>query len=289
MTAEPRIAEAALFPRDRCVGVAAELSAWTSVQAILSAARHLEGRSLPTDQIDGRLIMPMQHGELFEAVFLRAVSWLSAGYSPPRAKIALARSLDPRITDETANRLVGARFSPNIKAAPLSAFDRSAPPPPAGPNAFLVDDEPFVIEMLQAPLQCLMGILTFSYESAEQAYKVRREAEERTGTAPTIYHRPFADSRLYATLEALCYYAFGLSIGPYVTPQGLGELDVSYRAVNVRSRPPVHPLLTSTSRTAMQDMLNGLRKARTAAPQQRPLVRGPLVGGGRLFAATGCR
>lgn len=259
MTAEPLNEEAALFPRDRCVGVAAELSAWTSVQAIMSAARHLEGRSLPIDQIDGRLIMPMQNGELFEAVFLCAISWLSAGYSPPPAKIALARSLDLSITDETANRLAAARFSPSIKAAPLAAFDSSAPPPPTGPNAFLVDDEPFVIEMLQAPLQCLMDVLTFSYESAERAHKARREAEEKTGGAPTIYHRPFADSRLYATLEALCYYAFGLSIGPYVTPHGVSELDVSYRAVNVRSRPPVHPLLTSTSRTAMEDMLHGLR------------------------------
>jgi hypothetical protein len=259
MIADPNIEEAALFPRDRCVCVAAELSAWTSVQAITSAARHLEGRSLPTDQIDGRLIMPMQNGKLFEGVFVRAISWLSAGYSVPQAKIALARSLDPSISDETANRLAAARFSPSIKAAPLAAFDHSAPPPPAGPNAFLIDDEPFVVEMLQAPLQCLMDVLTFSYESAEHAYKARREADEKTGSAPTIYHRPFADSRLYATLEALCYYAFGLSIGPYVTRQGVSELDVSYRAINVRSRPPVPPRLTSMGRTEMQGMLDGLR------------------------------
>lgn len=259
MTADSRIEEETLFPRHLCVGVAAELNAWTSVQAILSAARHLEGRSLLSDQIDGRLIMPMQHGELFEAVFLRVISWMSEGYSPPRAKIALARSLDPRITDETANRLASARFSPTIKAAPRATSNGLASSPSAGANFFLVDDDPFIIEMLQAPLQCLMDVLTFSYEAAERVYKVRREAENKTGGVATIYHRPFADSRLYATLEALCYYAWGFPIGPYVTPHGQGDVDVSYRAVNVRGRPPIRPILVSTSRTAMRDMLDGLR------------------------------
>src|SRR4051794_30605417 len=188
--------EARLFPPERCVAVAAELNAWTSVQSILAAARHLEGRSLPADQIDSRLIMPMRHGRLFEAVFLRAVSWMIKGYVTPRAKIVLARTLDPMITDEIAERLYTARFSPTISSAPLVAFDSSAPPPPDGPNAFVLEDEPFVIEMLQAPLQCLMGILTFGYESAERIHKVRVEAKAKTGTAPTIFHRPYADSRL---------------------------------------------------------------------------------------------
>ncbi|MGX1742111.1 hypothetical protein ACWIEX_11190 [Bosea sp. NPDC055353] len=257
-TDQDQTEEARLFPLEQCVAVAAELNAWTSVQAISAAARHLEVRSLSTDEISSQLIMPMRHGALFEAVFLHAVTWMAAGYAVPTGKIELARSLDPMISDETAERLRTARFSGTISRAPLVAFDHSVPPPPGGPNAFVVQDEPHVIEILQAPLQCLMDILTFGYESAESAHALKAEAKKTTGGAPTIFHRPYADSRLYATLEALCFYAFGHAIGPYTTPMHLSEIDRSYRAVNVRCRPPIDVDLVGYARVLMEKMLDDL-------------------------------
>ena len=65
--------EKRFFPDARCIAVLAELNAWTPVNAILKSARHLEGRRLPEDDLDSRLIMPMEHGHLFEAVFMRTI------------------------------------------------------------------------------------------------------------------------------------------------------------------------------------------------------------------------
>lgn len=251
--------EQRLFPRERCGPVLAELNAWTPVQAILAAARDLEGRELPEDQLEGQLIMPMPHGPLFEAVFLRAIAWMVESYRVPEAKIALARATDPAIADETEVRLRAARFNPIISRTPPVAVGAAAASLPGRPNAFVVEDEPFVIELIVAPLRCLMDILTISFESANHAHDIRVEARDRTGGAPTIFHRPFADSRLYATLEALCYYAHGLRIGPFAASEGVSEIDFSYRAVNVRSRPPVDAGLLGVARNSMVEMLRDLR------------------------------
>ncbi|MDX0500287.1 hypothetical protein GOC68_29380 [Sinorhizobium medicae] len=251
--------EERLFPREGCVKVFTELNAWTPIQAILAAARDVEGRKFSEDRLEGQLIMPMPHGQLFEAVFLRTIAWMVESYRVPNPKIALARATDPAITDETEAGLRAARFNPTIRRAPLAAFDKSVAAPPGGPNAFIIDDQPFVIELVMAPLRCLMDILTFSFESARDAHDIGVIARETTGGAPTIFHRPYADSRLYATLEALCYYAHGLMIGPLETPEGASQLDISYRAVNVRSRPPVDAGLLSLARTSMEEMLHGLR------------------------------
>ncbi|MDV5825352.1 hypothetical protein [Sphingobium naphthae] len=250
--------EKRFFPDARCIAVLAELNAWTPVNAILKSARHLEGRRLPEDDLDSRLIMPMEHGHLFEAVFMRTIQWLVESYRLPEAKLLLAREIDPAISDTTASRLRAARFHPTINSAPLNLFDSKALPPPEGPNVFLIDDEPIVIELLQAPLRCLMDILTFSFEKAEDMSQLRAETKQKTGGAPTIYHRPYADSRLYATLEALCYFAHGLEIGPFPASDGRSEIDLSYRAVNVRSRPPIDPKLLGIARGMMEDLLRGL-------------------------------
>lgn len=255
MTEDRREAEEKrYFPREACIPIAAELNAWTSVQAIMASARHIEKRSFPSDDIASLLIMPMEKGELFEAVFLRVIPWMSEGYAIPPAKLALARALDPLITDDTATRLATARFNPKISRRPLADLDSSVPPLPNGPNLFVIEDEAHVIELLQAPLRCLMDILTYGYESAEAAYKLKTKAERAGGGAPRIYHRPYADSRLYATLEAYCYYAFGHAIGPYPTEDGISEIDISYRAVNVRGRPPVDSGVVSSARELMDKM-----------------------------------
>ena len=51
-----------------------------------------------------------------------------------------------------------------------------------------------------------------------------------------IFHRPYADSRLYATLEALCYFAYGLRIGPFQAREGVSEMahyvEYDYLVIN---------------------------------------------------------
>lgn len=245
-----------LFPKDRCIQVVAELNAWTSVQAILAAARHIEDRGLPGDQVQSGLIMPMPHGEVFEWIFLRIIPWLEAAWRVPLAKIEIARTLDPEIHDATTERLRAARFGPSIKSATAQSVAGYEDAPP-GTNVFVVADEPFVIELIHAPILCLMDILTYSFESAAGARRLQIEARERTDGAPTIFHRSYADSRLYATLEAFCYYVFGFPLGVAAQP-GSTSIETAYRAVNVQGRPPISPDLIERARAMMERMLNDL-------------------------------
>jgi hypothetical protein len=60
-----------------------------------------------------------------------------------------------------------------------------------------------------------MDMLTMAYDAASGSYKIRKESKEKTGGAPTIFHRPFGDSRLFAVVDALSFSAMGMEIGPY--------------------------------------------------------------------------
>ena len=257
MTAEAEAPFETLFPEDRCVTIVGELSAWTSVQSIMAAARYIEGRSIPSDQLEPRLIMPMPLGYIFERVFLETIKWLDRAYRVPQAKISLARALDPAMTDATAARLQGTRFSPTITSAPSEIF-KDPDAGPAGSHIFFVDADPVVIEMVQSPLRCLMQMLSYGFEQAERMRSFQLEAKRLTGGAPTIYHRPLADSRLNAMLEALCYYALGFPLLLTSELVPTPDIDRAYRSVNVRGRPPFSPPSFDRARAMMEAMLHGL-------------------------------
>lgn len=246
-----------LFPNDRCVAAVAELNAWTSVQAILSAARHLEGRSLPTDQLESGIIIEMRLGPVFEWIFLRVFRWMHEGYAVPAAKIDLARALDSAITDDTASRLREARFSPTISTVPVDQVGGHEAAP-SDTNLFVFADDPFIIEMVQDPLNCLMDILTFSFGNAARMRELQNEALELTGGKPNIFHRAYSDSRLYAMLEAFCYHVFDFPLGMREPLTGQA-IDRSYRSVNVQGRPPVVEKNFNLARRLMEEMLDDLR------------------------------
>lgn len=50
-----------LFPEARSVEILGELSAWTSVADVMVAARIIEARTVPGDQPESLLIMPLEH------------------------------------------------------------------------------------------------------------------------------------------------------------------------------------------------------------------------------------
>lgn len=241
-----------LFPKTRSAEILGELSAWTSVADVMVAARILEARTVPDDQPDSVLLMPLDHADpKFEQIFAILLRYLMDGYVVPSQKVAVCRALDPQITEETGLALQSLRFRPNVQVERVSSLPDK--------RAFRIQDQPAVIELIRAPLNCLMGLYLDKYEYTKQLCDIVAEAEETTGGRPTIFHRPYADACLPSFIEAGCFYALGLEVGTRFASPGHANIDTAYRAVNVQMFPPVDPALIGVAMQASQRMLDELR------------------------------
>lgn len=241
-----------LFPKERSAEILGELSDWTSVADVMVAARILEGRTVPGDQPESLLLMLLEHAEsAFEQIFAILLGYLMDGYVVPPQKIAVCRALDPRITEATGAALQSLRFRPAIQVGMVPGMN--------GKRAFFIQDQPAAIELIRAPLNCLMGLYLDKYEHTKALRDVVTEAEENTGGRPTIFHRPYADACLPSFIEAACFYALGLEVGTRFGSPGQANIDNAYRAVNVQTLPPVDQTLLDIAMLAGQRILNALR------------------------------
>lgn len=241
-----------LFPAARSAEILGELSAWTSVADIMVAARILEGRTVPGDQPESMLMMPLEHAEpAFERIFAILLGYLMDGYVVPSQKVAVCRALDPQITDATAIALQSLRFRPTVQVGKV--------PEVRDKRVFVIQDQPAAIELVRAPLNCLMGLYLDKYEFAKPLRDMVGEAGKKTGGRPTIFHRPYADACLPSFIEAECFYALGLDVGTRFASPGQANIDIAYRAVNVQTLPPVDPALLEVAIHAGQRILNALR------------------------------
>jgi hypothetical protein len=244
-----------LFPRDFCIAAIAELSAWTSVQNILAAARHIESRPVPQDRLEPLLVVPFDDDAgKFRSIMALAIEWLAQGYRVPDAKIAIARAVDPKISDGTVARLLSLQFQPEIENRKPGALDQLP-----DKSCVLLKDDPVVIEMVQAPLICMISRLVDATNVAKSIADMLDHKQQETGGRGTIFHRPYADSRLPAVLEALCFFTYGLDFGPRWALAGKGDIDISYRAVNVLGVPPIDAQMLWVARKSMEVMLASLR------------------------------
>lgn len=241
-----------LFPKARSAEIFGELSAWTSVADIMVAARILEERTVPGDQPESLLLMPLEHAEpAFEQIFAILLGYLIDGYVVPSQKVAVCRALDPQITEATGTALQSLRFRPTVH------LDRI--PGVRDKRAFFIQDQPAVIELLRAPLNCLMGLYLDKYEFTKTLHDMIAEAEEKTGGRPTIFHRPYADACLPSFIEAACFHALGLEVGTRFASPGQSNIDTAYRAVNVQTLPPLDTVVLDVAIQAGQRMLDALR------------------------------
>ena len=128
-----------------------------------------------------------------------------------------------------------------------------------GKRAFFIQDQPAAIELVRAPLNCLMGLYLDKYEFTKSLRDMVTEGEEKTGGRPTIFHRPYADACLPSFIEAACFYALGLEVGTRFASPGQANIDTAYRAVNIQTLPPVDPSVLGIAIQAGQRMLDGLR------------------------------
>lgn len=240
------------FPKARSAEILGELSAWTSVADVMVAARILEERTVPGDQPDSLLLMPLEHTEPeFEQIFAILLGYLMDGYVVPSQKVAVCRALDPQITEATATALQSLRFRPTVQVGRVRSM--------GGKRAFRIEDQPAVIELIRAPLICLMGLYLDKYEFTKPLHDIVTQAEEKTGGRPKIFHRPYADACLPSFVEAVCFYAFGLDVGTQFASPGQANIDTAYRAVNVQTLPPVDPAVLGAAAQAAQRMLDALR------------------------------
>jgi len=245
-----------LFPEQLCTAAIGELSAWTSVQAILAAARYVEGRPVPDDQLEPMLVVPVDDDDRFlKAIIEVAIGWLIRGYRVPEAKVALARAVDRKVSDDTALKLASMRFRPTVELGRPGMISQLPPEK----SFFLVKDDPAVIEMIHAPLICMTEQLFRYNETARKMAAILDNNAEKTGGRGNIIHRPYGDSRLPSILEALCFYMHKLEFGPVWGEAGKCNIEMSYRAVNVHGVPPIDPRMLDMARESMEKMLESLR------------------------------
>jgi len=241
-----------LFPKALSAEILGELSAWTSVADIMVAARILEARTVPGDQPESLLLMPLEHAEpAFEQIFAILLGYLMDGYVVPSQKVAVCRAVDPQITEATGTALQSLRFRPTVQVGRVTEIHDK--------RVFFIQDQPAAIELIRAPLNCLMGLYLDKYEYTKRLRDIVVEAEEKTGGRPTIFHRPYADACLPSFIEAACFYALGLEVGTRFASPGQANIDTAYRAVNVQTLPPVAPDLLGVAFHAGQRMLDALR------------------------------
>lgn len=241
-----------IFPKARSAEILGELSAWTSVADVMVAARILEARTVPGDQPESLLLMPLEHAEpAFEKIFVILLGYLIEGYVLPPQKVAVCRALDPQITAATETALQSLRFRPTVQVGRAPEINDK--------KVICIQDQPATIELIQAPLKCLMGLYLDKYEFTKPLCDLAAKAEVMTGGRPTFFHRPYADSCLPSFIEAACFYALGLEVGTRFASPGQANIDTAYRAVNVQTLPPADPAVLGIAMQAAQRMLDGLR------------------------------
>ncbi|MFJ9452208.1 hypothetical protein [Herbaspirillum sp. NPDC101397] len=241
-----------LFPKVRSTEILGELSAWTSVADVMVAARILEERTIPGDEPKSLLLMPLEHAEPeFEQIFAILLGYLIDGYVVPSQKVAVCRALDPQITETTGAALQSLRFNPTVHVGRVPQLPDK--------RAFFIQDQPAAIELIRAPLNCLMGLYVDKYEYTKRSRDIAAEAEAKTGGRPTIFHRPYSDACLPSFIEAGCFYAFGFEVGTQFASPDRASIDNAYRAVNVQTLPPVDPALLKIAIQASQRKLDALR------------------------------
>jgi len=241
-----------LFPKARSAEILGELSAWTPVADVMVAARIVESRTIPGDEPESVLLMPLEHAEpAFKQIFAILLGYLMDGYVVPIQKIAVCRVLDPQITEATEIALQSLRFRPTVQVVRVPGMHDK--------RAFAIQDHPAAIELIRVPLNCLMGLYLDKYEYTKRLCDTVAGAEEKTGGRPTIFHRPYADACLPSFIEAACFYALGLEVGTRFASPRQTNIDIAYRAVNVQTLPPVDPAVLEVAIQAGQRMLDALR------------------------------
>lgn len=250
--------DADAFPEDDCRRILSELSVWTSVDDCLAAARWLENRSEPEDSVSPALVVPYPDEERFETVFIHCLNFLIKGFQTPPIKVRLATLVDPQISSRTSDKLLGVQFKPDIDGGRAGMIGTMFPSLADHNHErfFVIKDEPYIIELIQNPVRCLLDLLNRAWSTASEMRSIQ-ELSEETGSSPTIFHQPYTDGPLPALTEALTFSVNGLTIGPIDSSQQ-GGINRGYRSFEVVGRPPIDARLFEAGQEMTKIMFDSL-------------------------------
>lgn len=225
-----------LFPDHLLRPTIGQAASWTTVEAIVAAARTIEGRAgSSTDQ----LWIAFPDNELLQALLIRVFSYFFQDYHCSREKLALARHVDPMIQSATIDALGGLRLRPTMNAGGPSVARRVMPKLGDAPpmRVLSITDDPPSLEVAFEPLQMLRTTLVSLFTEASEVRNLQTRVKAATGGHPKIVHRPYGDGPLLATLDALVYFALGLEVGIQSGAEQ-ASIEHGFRSVNIVGQLP---------------------------------------------------
>lgn len=222
-----------LFPEVFCISTIAELNSWTPVQAIASAARIIENRCIEDDDPQSLFMIRIDDRLGFESILLTLLVWLTKGYEAPKNKVEMSRFLDLEIKSKTIETIKNLKFNPVISIKKTTDLNGVVN------KYFVIQDKAEMIELVAFPLKALIDILFMGFDSAWSGYQLKKKSQEQTGSSPTIYHSPYADSRLFSVIQALCFAVLGMEV---TVNYGNGKMQIvnDYRSINLQVTPPLN-------------------------------------------------
>ena len=137
-----------------------ELSAWTLLENVSSAARIFEARPAAGDSSAKTLILAVENDDRIAGALEEFIGWTLAAYRCPEAKLLFAAQVDPSISPKTLDEFHNLKIRGEYSSMTAETLADFAPKVSEGGRrrAFLLHDEPHVIELVQGPLQVLVSL-----------------------------------------------------------------------------------------------------------------------------------
>ncbi|MFC5453703.1 hypothetical protein [Prosthecobacter fluviatilis] len=223
------------FPEAVLLRLFGQVSLWTTIKAIRSAAKVL---SQSGEAQRGALVLTFDNNDKTQMFLTKILEYFIKTYQCPREQLCLAKQIDPNITPEVAEKIAEMRFKPDVSVGGADYVAIAIPwVPQKNVRALVIHDHPAMIELIYEPIQMLHNAALGSWEQASRYYDLLGDRRDSETNELQDFHRHYGDGAFRATLDALAYYCFGFRIGLRLS-EGRADLDMAFRAVNIIGTPP---------------------------------------------------
>ena len=228
---------------------------WVSLEDISLALNKIVAVPSSKSRSTGRIILTFDDCPRLQTCLIELMSWMIEHFELPGSKLELIKAMQPSIDEEIYEALRNLTFKPNVSVGgpdQISQFPE-IPPKHVNDRFLLIEDDPVMIDMVYRPLRCLVDITSHCSRQVSKTYQIISEHGGESG--PEIYHTPHADSVLGGSIDALCYYSFGMKFGPKKATAESRQVHSSYRSLSVQSLPPFDTEFMNAARTAAKGLL----------------------------------
>lgn len=214
------------------INALSELHSWTQIEDVLAACRIIEGRALPSDDPSHLLKLRFPLDQELSTAWKFLIDCFLANYKCPNAKIGMACRLDPRIREDTVEKIVGGDIPvllvPEIQDA-SAIFQKES----SWADAYVQGPE-WLIQLVINPLRCLNELIL---TMAAQMGPIRaRELQKH------IFHQSNMDGALAYTVEQRLFQATGFLSGAQRRNPGQSGVYNGFRFCAVLGPPPLDPV-----------------------------------------------